>query len=173
MRGSCSGKHILLSLLFDLFGYSSKIVTVETTIDPMELGGEEMPRWLLDYADEAPITDFHHFVQLGFGKQALNLDATWDDSLLGMGFRVNAGWDGLSNTCLAFTPTRVVGISSADDVADFKRQLLETLTREQLERRRRFFDALTGWMDSEVRSTPMNRESSERCPECTSASRVG
>jgi hypothetical protein len=149
--GSCSGKHILLSMVLGHFGHSSRIATIETTADRGLPEHSRVARRIIELANANVIPDFHHFVQVRCEDHWIDLDATWDDSLESFGFPVNRNWDGTSNTRIAFSPIRVVGYSSAEDLPALKSQLLGGLSASRRENRREFFRELTVWLSEEVR----------------------
>lgn len=152
-RGSCSGKHVLLSMLLQRFGHSSEIITVKTRIDPKMMGGSFLPRSLRALAAGATVTDFHHFVRMRIGGCPIDLDVTWDDSLSRVGVTVNSRWDGQSNTRIAFAPEEVVGSGGWQDLATFKQALIDSMGADDRRRRQQFFDGFTSWLDEVVRRT--------------------
>jgi hypothetical protein len=150
--GSCSGKHVLLSTVLGHFGYTSRIVTVETTVDRGLPENSRVSTRILELAKINVTPDFHHFAQCLYEGDWIDLDATWDDSLESCGFPVNRSWCGTSKTHIAFTPIRVVGYSSPEDLPALKTRLLGELSASQRENRREFFRELTGWLSEQVRS---------------------
>jgi len=153
-RGSCSGKHVLLSTVLGHFGFESRIVTVETTADRGLPKNSRVSKRIFELARVNVIPDFHHYSQVLLEGHWVDLDATWDDSLESQGFPVNRSWDGASNTRLAFTPIVVVGYSSGEDLPALKSRLLGGLSASQRENRREFFRELTGWLREQVRNEP-------------------
>jgi hypothetical protein len=142
--GSCSGKHILLRDLLRETGHEAEIVTIFTYFNRGVPSHPAMPKDLRKMIEAEEICDFHHYVHARRDDRWLKLDATWHDALSPYGFPVNRDWRGQGDTMLAATPVREY--PAVEDLATWKRDLLEQLDPEQRDQRARFFRRLSAWM---------------------------
>lgn len=143
--GSCSGKHILLRDLLRKAGHEADAVTIFTYFNKGVPDGAPLPAELRRMVREENVPDFHHYVRARRSDgDWLKLDATWHDRLIDYGFPVNKHWRGDVDTMLAADPIREY--PPAEDLAAFKRRLIDELPAGEAEKRTRFFKLLTDWM---------------------------
>ena len=147
--GSCSGKHLLLSRLFDLLGVENKIVTCLHHFNEALPVGNDYPDHFKQIFHNHNIIDFHHFVKLKRSGRWLNIDATWDCHLHNFGFPVNFGWKGYNDTTVAVRPIRFY--PETDDLIELKIRLLNELPQHDKAIRAKFLSMLTEWL-KEIRS---------------------
>lgn len=143
--GSCSGKHILLRDLLRRAGHEAEIVTMFTHFNKGVPDHPALPEEVRRLAREDEIPDFHHYVRVRDRQgQWLKLDATWHDALIAYGFPVNQNWRGNGDTVLAAEPLHEY--PAAEDLAVFKKQLVDQLPEEDAAKRRHFFKLLGDWI---------------------------
>lgn len=145
-RGSCSGKHLLLRELLRRSGYEAEIITMfthfESRISPHPAFGDELNGLLR----EGEIPDFHHYVRARERAESawVSLDATWHDALQPYGLPVNSAWNGTGDTVLASTP--IYELPTVEDLLTEKARLVGTLSKDQQDRRSRFFQLISDWI---------------------------
>lgn len=142
--GSCSGKHILLRDLLRETGREAQVITMFTYFNRGIPSHPSMPETLRALIDGPDVCDFHHYVYARGEHGWVKLDATWHDALMPYGFPVNHDWKGQGDTLLAATPIREY--EAVENLAAWKTELLQQLTREQQELRTHFFRQLAAWM---------------------------
>ena len=102
-KGSCSPKHFLLCEMYRRLGLSVLYIVYPHRWDEIaEIIGEYSDR-LKDMALALPVSR-HIACKVEIDGKLVLVDATLDLSLRKAGFRVNAGWDGKSDTMLPVTP---------------------------------------------------------------------
>ncbi len=144
--GSCSAKHLLLDALLRRLGYKTQLITIFTHFDEGVPDHESYPKELRDLLRRGRVPDFHHFLRVKGDDRWLDLDATWHDQLAAYGFPVNTDWRGEGDTRLAAKPLREY--PPTDELVSLKERFLANLTHEQRALRTRFFDLLSGWIES-------------------------
>jgi len=144
--GSCSGKHLLLSGLFETMGYETQIVTCMHYFNDAIPPGNAYPAALKHILKNERVIDFHHYVLLNQSGDWLKVDATWDMGIEGFGFPVNVAWDGKSDTKIAVAPIKYY--EEATDLIALKEKLLAELPAHDREVRSRFMTYLTRWLES-------------------------
>lgn len=143
--GSCSGKHILLRDLLRRAGYDAEVVTMYSHFNKAVPDHAALPAELRRMVRKEDVPDFHHYVRVRKPDgNWLKLDATWHDRLIDYGFPVNKHWRGDVDTVLAADPIREY--PPAEDLAAFKKQLIDELPADEAEKRARFFKLLTDWI---------------------------
>ena len=102
-QGSCSPKHFLLCEMYQRLGLPVLYVVYPHRWDEIaEIMGEYSIR-LKDMAQALPVS--HHLAcKVEINDRLVLVDATFDLPLQKAGFKVNANWDGLSDTLLPVTP---------------------------------------------------------------------
>lgn len=144
--GSCSGKHLLLSGLFEEMGYETQIVTCMHYFNDAIPPGNAYPSPLQNILENERVIDFHHYVLLNQAGNWLKVDATWDVGIESFGFPVNVFWDGKSDTTVAVVPIKFY--EDASDLIALKKKLLAELPAHDREVRRSFLKYLTHWLES-------------------------
>ena len=144
--GSCSCKHILLGDLLRAENVPAEIITIFTYFNKGVPVHESYPKELARMIRDEEVCDFHHFVRAQANGRWIRLDATWHDTVASYGFPVNRDWDGTGDTVLAAKPIR--SYPDVPDVAALKEDLIASLSSEERDRRARFFQLLTRWIDS-------------------------
>jgi len=145
-RGSCSGKHILLRDLLVEAGYKACVTTIRGDLAAAMPAAADFPDELQRLIDAGDVPDFHHYVSVDIDGRTVVLDATWHDQVAAFGFPVNHDWDGKGDTRVAVTPSEV--LETVEDVAGYKASLIATLSTTQRDRRRRFLELLTTWIEN-------------------------
>ncbi|WP_063286419.1 MULTISPECIES: transglutaminase domain-containing protein [unclassified Pseudovibrio] len=142
--GSCSGKHILLRDLLREAGYRAEIVTMFTYFNESTPIDESFPEELKAIATHERVPDFHHYLRVFEQETWLNLDATWHDAVMNFGFRVNHDWDGSTHTKLAAVAEQEYPVT--ENIIDLKARLVASLSQDQQELRRKYFQLVTEWI---------------------------
>lgn len=143
-QGACTAKHLILRDLLREQGVEAVVELVEGDFTAGLSPTQDMPPALAKMVSEGGVRDMHCRVRIGSDSEALRLDATWPDAMATHGVIVNSGWDGTGDTIGAIP--NVVVRSDAEDVLTEKARLLDDLTPEQTDRRRRFLSLLSGWL---------------------------
>ncbi len=140
-RGSCSGKHYLLGELYRRLGLRVRhmICTHRFNESPLPFP-EEMQEMLRK--DE--IVDVHDYLQIEVDGVWADIDATWEKGLREFGFPVVDEWDGRSSMVLSVVAEEHAVVDGEPGRA--KEEMLATLSPRQRALRKRFLEALNGWM---------------------------
>ncbi len=141
-RGSCSGKHALLSEMLAAMGYPPKLMYARYNMGDLPV--EWPPQFQRTFFEEH-IIDIHNFVRAGFGGRWVTLDVTWDAALTPHRFPVNLDWDGESDTVIAAGPCEPFEADQTRLQAE-KEALLREMTPEAYDRRRQALEALGAWL---------------------------
>jgi hypothetical protein len=142
--GSCSGKHLLLSHLFTELGYENRVLTCLHHFNDALPAGNTYPPRLIELVENYRILDFHHYIKLKKADRWLDVDATWDATLVKLGFPANTSWDGTRDTRVAVTPIKYYDHS--DDLIFLKERLIAELPFEDRQVRAEFMKLLTEWL---------------------------
>jgi hypothetical protein len=103
-KGSCSAKHFLLCEMYTRLGLSVLYVVYPHRWDEIAgIIGEYSER-LKNMASALPVSR-HIACKVEINDRLVLVDATFDLPLQKAGFRVNADWDGVSDTILPVTPS--------------------------------------------------------------------
>ena len=145
-QGSCSGKHLLLSRLFETLGFKTRIVTCMHYFNDAIPPGNAYPPELMNILENERVIDFHHYVLLNQAGNWLKVDATWDAGLKPLGFPVNVPWDGKTDTKIAVVPVQYY--DDTPDLIGLKERLLSQLPPHDRKVRLDFMRYLTQWLES-------------------------
>ena len=125
-RGTCSGKHYLLQVLFAELGLPSQVIAC-TTVVPVDRA--EVPAHLLALYELANsrFVDVHNYllVALPSGGQMI-VDATWPLSSADAGLTINPAFVLGQDQQIAAVPLESWPIPPGRDPQDFKDELLRT-----------------------------------------------
>ncbi|HMD82167.1 MAG TPA: hypothetical protein VKE92_12705 [Anaerolineales bacterium] len=141
-RGTCSGKHYLLKILFAELGYKSRLIACTTVayIDPRVASGKL--RELLEQS-EGRFVDVHNYLILELPEAEMIVDATWPLSTKGMGTVVNENFVLGENHQIACKPIKTWVVPEDRDSQEFKNEILkDSFTPEELAHRDEFIQAL-------------------------------
>jgi hypothetical protein len=142
-RGTCSGKHYLLKGLFSELGYSSRLIacTTVTHIDPKKVVGKL--RKLLRQSD-GRVVDVHNYLILKLPDGEMIVDATWPNSVKGMGTIINERFVLGENQKIAVEPIKSWVVPDGCDSQEFKNEILKaSFTPEEQEHRDEFVKNLS------------------------------
>ncbi len=143
-RGTCSGKHYLLHMLFEELGLSSTIIacTSITPIDPGEIRAEMQ---MLYEAANRRFVDVHNYLLVSTpdGREMV-VDATWPLSAEKHGMVVNKVFIIGQDQEIATKPVKSWVVPPDSDAQTFKDQLLsEHFTSAELQFREVVIEALS------------------------------
>lgn len=143
-RGTCSGKHYLLHMLFEELGLSSTIIacTSITPIDPGEIRAEF--QMLYDAANRR-FVDVHNYLLVTTPDgEKMVVDATWPLSAEKHGMVVNKAFIIGQDQEIATKPLESWVVPPGSDAQTFKDQLLsEHFTSAELQFREVVIEALS------------------------------
>lgn len=136
-RGTCSGKHYLLQAVLDELGTKSDLMACTAYV---EANPDSLPAELAEILREGPVPDVHNYLRL-----PEIVDATWPLEAAAHGVPVNPDWTPGRDMKMPFNPISEIRVPDDVDAQTFKDDLLrEHFSREELDRRDRFFRALAG-----------------------------
>jgi hypothetical protein len=141
--GTCSGKHALLKLLLESFGYE-----VQTWFEKHDFGVLPLHPWpeaLGEFRGKS-IPDYHDFLKVKVDGTWRTIDAVFDAPLRSLGFPVQ-DWDGMNDMRLPMHPEET--LPAGNDPEGLKKTLLGQVPAEKLELRKRFLSSLTNWLNEE------------------------
>jgi transglutaminase-like putative cysteine protease len=141
-KGTCSGKHLLLTALYRVMGLNVKDMVALHKYEnlPRNVEYPEELKVILKRGDGIP--DYHNFVKLYVNGNWLTLDATFEERLKGY-FVVN-DWNGTCDTALSVKP---VTIWEARNPINFKIRKLNELALETRNYRKEFLKRFSAWLD--------------------------
>ncbi len=105
------------------------------------------PKLLRDALLEGPIPDVHNFIRLETDKSWMDVDATWPLSTQQLGMPVNTKFELGQNMKIACEPFEILEVPPNIDAQLFKEELIQKYCGMQIERRERFFEALSAWLN--------------------------
>jgi hypothetical protein len=141
-KGTCSGKHFLLAVLFREIGLDVKDMIAFHKY-------QELPRYieyprelkrLLDTGNGIP--DYHNFIRIYLNKKWLTIDATFEKDLRDC-FVVNE-WNGKDDMRLTVDP---ITIWEVKNPLEFKIKKLGELPLKTQNDRKEFLSKFTKWLD--------------------------
>lgn len=147
-RGTCSGKHYLLKILFAELGFRARIIacTNEMQFD-MQTESEEVRKILKD--TNGRFVDVHNYLVLELPEGEMVVDATWPRSAKRFGLPVNESFMPGEDQQIACSPIETWVVPEDSDPQSFKQKLLQdNFTPEELTARDEFIRAMGDWMDS-------------------------
>jgi hypothetical protein len=145
LKGTCSGKHALLKLVFEGLGYQAKPFLARHDLSKLPI--DPWPPPLMPFRADR-IEDYHNFLKVKLRNKWITVDCVFDKPLENLGFSV-ADWDGASNMPVAVNVEKVISVSN--DIESRKTLLLNHLSSVARQRREEFFRTLTSWLDEERR----------------------
>jgi len=148
-RGTCSGKHYLLHILFEELGLPSQIIacTSITPVKPDEISPETRPLYV---AANRRFVDVHNYllVTVPDGGRMI-VDATWPLSAKKFGMVVNEEFIPGQDQELATHPVETWVVPPGSDAQAFKDQILqEHFNSAELEFREVVIEALSRQMSA-------------------------
>jgi hypothetical protein len=147
-QGTCSGKHMLLKVLFAELGIRSQLIacTTEDYIDPTESFGKL--RKILEETN-GRIVDIHNFLILSLPDSEMVVDATWPMSMKRFGLIVNETFILGEDHVIAGKPIKKWIVPDGCDAVEFKNKLLqENFTPQELDHRERFLSTFSQMINS-------------------------
>lgn len=141
-RGTCSGKHYLLKVLFSELGYASRLIACTTVaqIDPKETRGKL--RALLQQSG-GRFVDVHNYLILELPEKEMIVDATWPLATRGMGTVVNERFVLGEDHRIACEPLKTWVVPEDRHSQEFKAEILkDSFTPEELAHREEFIQTL-------------------------------
>ncbi|MDD5041308.1 MAG: hypothetical protein PHX87_03485 [Candidatus Peribacteraceae bacterium] len=142
-KGTCSGKHALLKMLFESLGYEVQSWFAEHDFSKFPI--RPWPQELQEFAGKT-IPDFHDFLKVNIGGEWITVDAVFDASLVRLGFPL-LQWDGKMSMELPIHALRV--FPAEVDVESHKKALIASLPQEDQAQRKKFLSSLTAWLEQE------------------------
>lgn len=143
-RGTCSGKHYLLSGLFRELGLVCRLCLATHVFD--EAATRRFPPHLRAEAVAAPVPDVHTFLRLRSPGGWMDVDATWPRGAGRVGLPVNERWAFGESMRLACAPIEIVEVPAGADPQAVKEALIARHCAGHVERRDRFIEALGTWL---------------------------
>jgi len=141
-KGTCSGKHALLKMLFEALGYGvqSWFARHDFGTFPIKHWPEELKEFQGKY-----ITDFHDFLKVHVGNAWLTVDAVFDAPLAALGFPF-LQWDGKTSMQLPVEASEI--FPAEGEMEEHKKKLIAGLPEETQRQRKAFLAAMTAWLDT-------------------------
>jgi transglutaminase-like putative cysteine protease len=146
-RGYCEPKHIVMFMM-----YQKLEIPVKYLSYPFRWSAQDVdyPWKLMKLADGMPM-GYHLACKACINGRWILVDATWDLPLKKLGFPVNEGWDGISDTLNAVKPEEeIIHENDRERLEYIRRRRWGLLTEKEKALSRRFFDELNKWLQ-EVR----------------------
>jgi len=140
-KGTCSGKHALLKLIYESLGYEVKSFFAKHNFGNFPISS--CPEELAEYQGQ-DIPDYHDFLKIKIGDEWVTLDAVFDSDIVRLGFP-KLEWDGTSDMQLPVATSEV--FEAKGDMEEHKKMLIAALPEEQQVLRKRFLSDMTEWLD--------------------------
>jgi len=146
-RGTCSGKHYLLRVLFAELGLRADLMACTTRIT-----GENavyLPPALRELLNAGPIIDIHNYLILHPPHGAMVVDATWPLHMKALGVTVNEEFVWGRDMTIACEPLVTQVVLDHGDPQQFKEDLLrKSADARELARRDAFIAAMDKYGES-------------------------
>lgn len=146
-KGTCSGKHMLLSALYRHIGVEVHDYLILHRFKDLPVS---FPTNIQQILNDYDIVDPHNFIKIKVGDQLLTIDITWDLPMKKLGFPVVEKWDGKTNIPLAVV-TKEEEIAT-DKPIEKKKELLAQLPENIVNKRKEFLEEATIWIDQQRNS---------------------
>jgi hypothetical protein len=141
-RGTCSGKHYLLRVLFVELGLRADLMACTTRIT-----AENSPFWppeLRSLLNDGPIVDIHNYLVLHTPRGPMVVDATWPLQMKTLGLAASEEFVWGQDMTLACEPLVHQMVPGDGDPQAFKESLLrQSADAHELARREAFFAAVS------------------------------
>ncbi|MDH4358852.1 MAG: hypothetical protein OEV37_02845 [Candidatus Berkelbacteria bacterium] len=142
--GTCTGKHLVLQACFDKIE-----VRYQTVVCTFKWGDQTilLPENLKNILREGEWEHGHNFIQIKNEKeQWIDADVTWNSKLKPYGFETfPLAWDGQTS----FVGVRnIISKWEGRNIAEMKKELIESLSKEMRERRENFLKGFVEWVAS-------------------------
>lgn len=160
--GTCTGKHLVLRECLKVLN-----VPLEEVVCTFRWSEQSVayPPALRAILEEGPWEHGHNFLKMNLHGTWIDTDITWDSPLANLGFRtLPKSWNGTENF---LGIEHIVQRWDCTSMEQKKKELIESLTPEEQERRRRFLLAFIEWINHVHRTssphlTPSSPTSSRR-----------
>ncbi len=143
-RGTCSGKHYLLSDLFEELGFKTRILMCPHFFTPQNTA--HFPVGLRRQTLTGSIPDIHTFLRVEIADEWIDVDATWPLSASNLGFPVNPDLRPGVNMEIACEPIETLEIPEGMEAQAFKEQLIAAHCHGRQDQRDRFSEDMSGWL---------------------------
>jgi hypothetical protein len=143
-RGTCSGKHYLLKVLFEELGFEAHIVMCPHVFT--EENTAHFPAHLKALVSNQPNPDVHTFIRLKSNDQWMDIDATWPLSTRYLGMPVNDQFQPGVNMRIACEPVEFFEVPDGIDPQTFKERLIKAYCSSQSYERDRFVEEMGRWL---------------------------
>jgi hypothetical protein len=141
-KGTCTGKHLLLQECLEQIGVSYKpvVCTFRWQDQPVEY-----PEKLRHILQEGSWDHGHNFVTVDYLGNSIDVDITWNSKLAKYGFTcLPSDWNGKTSF---FGVVHMQKRWDDADIRTMKKELIESLSPEQRERRERFLHNFIEWVE--------------------------
>lgn len=145
-KGTCSGKHALLKLLLEAFGYEVQSWFARHDFNKFPV--TPWPPELAEFQAQA-LPDYHDFLKVKVDGEWLTIDAIFDKPLEQFGFLVQ-DWNGVSDMKLPVQTSET--FPAEGPMEEQKKRLIGALPPGQQAARKKFLEALTVWLDAKRKS---------------------
>ena len=149
MKGSCGPKHFLLARMFEKLQIPTQYVTYPFSWNDKSVAYPPKLRML---SEAVPIS-YHLACKARIEDRWVIVDATWDRPLARVGFPVNEGWDGASDTKLAVEPLDDPVQKNAQERTRFVQACEPSWAVDDHARTDRFTTALNRWLEDVRRNS--------------------
>ncbi|NQU99685.1 MAG: hypothetical protein HQ538_03015 [Parcubacteria group bacterium] len=141
-KGTCSGKHELLKVLYKELEIPVKDFIIMHRFKKLPV---KFPNDVQEILDRTDIVDPHNFFKIQRDDVWFTVDITWDKALKKLEFPVTEKWDGKSDMEIAVA----LGgrIYETDDPITLKKKLISKLPEQTQKERKLFLKKLTSWLD--------------------------
>jgi hypothetical protein len=112
---SCTPKHIVLADMYKTLGIESRLCVHKFRWADLGISFNDK---ILTLLNQSPI-DFHTNLEIKIHNEWINIDATWDDKLIDIGFPGTKFWDGKTSTANAVKSLMEHKFNSIDERDNF------------------------------------------------------
>lgn len=141
-KGTCSGKHELLKVLYRGMGISVKDFLILHRFRDMKIKWPEKIEAILETED---FIDPHNFLKIEIKGKWITVDATWDKPLEKLGFYVNQNWEGKNDMKLVVQEGG--SVQETDNPFDLKEKLISQMPESAQKNRKQFLSELSSWLE--------------------------
>lgn len=143
-RGTCSGKHYLLSDIFRELGLESRVIMCTHRFTPENT--LHFPPELRELVAVSPVPDVHTYLRVNTTEGWTVVDATWPSSAGPLGMTVNREFKPDRDMTLACQPIETLPVPEGVDPQEFKERVIREFCGTSSQVRDEFIEGMGRWL---------------------------
>ena len=143
-RGTCSGKHYLLSDIFRELGLETQVIMCAHRFTSENTG--HFPEDLRAFVARGPVPDVHTYLRVNTSQGWTVVDGTWPESAGPLGMPVNGEFIPGRDMTIACDPIETLPVPDGRDPQEFKEQVIAEFCGASSQVRDDFIEGLGRWL---------------------------